>query len=119
MTWQKVFLYALCGGILFEAEAMACGCFAVTPQTPVVQAGEKILFAKEGDNIVASIQIQYSGSAGEFGWLLPLPSVPTLELGTDEIFDTLTSKTQPSYILTTNNACTGTSSSSGGGIGCG
>ena len=40
--------------------------------------------------VTAHIQIQYQGTATDFGWLLPLPSVPTLELGTDELFTQLT-----------------------------
>jgi hypothetical protein len=108
--------------LTWQAEAHACGCFTQpNVQTPVVQAGERILFAHEGGNLVAYIQIQYQGSADHFGWLVPLPSVPTLELGTDEVFTQLGNVTQPTFTLTTNNICTGVSysSSSSSGIGCG
>ena len=37
--------------------------------------------------------------AREFGWILPLPSVPKLELGSDELFVQLTNTTQPKYKL--------------------
>ena len=56
-----------------------------TTVTPVVQAGERILFAVDNGTVTAHIQIQYSGDARSFGWLLPLPSVPTLKAGTDEL----------------------------------
>lgn len=80
--------------------AHACGCFAPPdPSVPVVQAGERILFAMENGVVTAHIQIQYAGDAREFGWILPLPSIPTLELGTDELFTTLTRTTQPQYRL--------------------
>ncbi len=83
-------------------QAEACGCFTPPdPSVPIVQAGERILFAIEEGVVTAHIQIQYAGSAGEFGWLLPLPSVPTLELGTDELFAQLIQETQPKYRLTT------------------
>src|SRR5689334_19499386 len=76
--------------------AHACGCFTPPdPSVPVLQAGERILFAMENGVVTAHIQIQYAGNAAEFGWLLPLPSVPILELGTDELFTTLTNQTQP------------------------
>jgi len=82
-------------------EAAACGCFTPPdPSVPVVQAGERILFSMDNGNVTAHIQIQYQGNAAEFGWLLPLPSVPTLELGVDELFNQLTSTTQPKYRLT-------------------
>src|SRR5262249_55353583 len=43
--------------------------------------------------------IQYAGAAAEFGWLLPLPSEPILELGSDELFTSLIGVTQPKYEL--------------------
>src|SRR5688572_33406751 len=78
--------------------ADACGCFTPPdPTVPVVQAGERILFSVKEGQVTAHVQIQYAGDAAEFGWLLPLPSVPTLELGVDELFTRITSATQPSY----------------------
>ena len=99
------------------SDARACGCFAQpSTATPVVQAGERILFAHEADEVVAYIQIKYQGKADEFGWLVPLPSVPTLSLGTDELFTMLDSATQPQYQQTfTQNFCGGYG---GGGTGC-
>src|SRR5437868_6570997 len=82
--------------ILPADEARACGCFAPpTPATPVVQAGERILFAHENDEVIAYIQIQYQGAAADFGWLVPLPSVPTLTLGSDALFTMLDTQTLP------------------------
>lgn len=66
----------------------------------VVQAGERILFAVDNGTVTAHIQIQYSGSAKDFGWLLPLPSVPVVEVGTDELFAQLLGKTTPRYSVT-------------------
>ncbi len=97
----------------------ACGCFAPpSPMTPVVQAGERILFAHDGNQVTAYIQIQYQGNAADFGWLVPLPSVPTLELGTDELFTTLQRTTNPQYqISTQRDYCGGPSNYSVGGCG--
>ncbi len=95
-------------------------CFAPpSPATPVVQAGERILFSQDGNVVTAHIQIQYQGSAADFGWLVPLPSVPTLELGTDELFTALGTQTNPQYTLTTTRQFCDGSSSSSTGIGCG
>jgi hypothetical protein len=80
--------------------AHACGCFTPPdPSVPIVQSGENILFDIQDGVVTSHIQIQYSGPAEEFGWLLPLPSVPTMELGTDELFAQLISQTQPKYRL--------------------
>jgi hypothetical protein len=85
----------------FEGRAEACGCFAPPdPSVPIVQAGERIVFAMEDGNVVAHVQIQYAGKDGaDFGWLLPLPAVPVMEVGTDEIFNQLINTTQPKYRL--------------------
>ncbi len=93
------------GGALFSLggaqDAMACGCFTPPdPSVPIVQAGERIVFAMKDGTVTAHIQIQYSGNASDFGWLLPLPSLPTLTLGTDELFNQLIQATQPKYVLT-------------------
>jgi hypothetical protein len=102
------FLASLAAGALVISSAGhvrtadACGCFTPPdPSVPVVQAGERILFAMDSGKVTAHIQIQYAGDAAEFGWILPLPSVPELELGTDELFAQLTTQTQPKYRLNT------------------
>jgi hypothetical protein len=83
-------------------DAAACGCFTPPdPSVPIVQAGERILFSMDNGTVTAHIQIQYAGNAQDFGWLLPLPSVPTLQLGTDELFANLTNTTQPKYRMVT------------------
>ncbi|MEL6189412.1 MAG: DUF2330 domain-containing protein, partial [Myxococcota bacterium] len=66
---------------------------------PIVQAGERIVFAHRDGKVIAHIQIQYQGEADEFGWLLPLPSVPEMKLGTEELFTQVISATQPRYRL--------------------
>jgi hypothetical protein len=84
--------------LALPSRAHACGCF--TPPDPtvnIVQAGERIVFATSGGQVEAHIQIQYSGDAQDFGWLLPLPAQPTLELGSDELFTELSARTQPDY----------------------
>ncbi len=91
---------ALAALVARAPRAEACGCFTPPdPSVPIVQAGERIAFAMEQGKVIAHIQIQYSGAAEEFGWLLPLPTLPDpLQLGTDELFAQLISTTQPKYI---------------------
>lgn len=100
----KVVLVALPLVVAFHSSsASACGCFAqpsVTVSDAVVQAGERILFAVDNGTVTAHIQIQYSGNAQDFGWLLPLPSVPVVDVGTDELFAQLIGKTTPRYSVT-------------------
>ena len=80
--------------LAWSRPAEACGCFAPpSPAEPIVQAGERILFAVRNGVVTAHIQVQYAGDAKDFGWLLPLPSVPTLSVGTDELFTQLNTAT--------------------------
>ncbi len=82
--------------------AKACGCFTPPgPSVPIVQAGERIAFYVADGKVTSHVQIQYSGPAEEFGWLLPLPSVPDVGLSTPELFPALLQSTQPSYQTTT------------------
>lgn len=105
--------------VLAASEADACGCFAPpNPTVPVVQAGERILFAVKNGRVTAHVQVVYDGAnASEFGWLLPMPAVPTLELGSDELFVQLTTTTQPRYRLDTtfDPSCFTGSGGTGGG----
>lgn len=124
MIRRLVAVAAVVAAVAHASDAGACGCFAQgSTAQPVVQAGERILFAHEGDEVIAYIQIQYQGAADQFGWIVPLPSVPTLEVGTDELFTMLDNNTLPTYRLTrTQQFCNGGSSSSSGGsggFGCG
>lgn len=94
---------------LAPSSAEACGCFAPPdPSVPIVQAGEEIVFSyepgatpQEQGVVTAHIKIFYEGPAEEFGWLLPLPSVPDWELGVEELFVQILNTTQPRYRLNT------------------
>jgi hypothetical protein len=104
----------------YTTDATACGCFTPPdPSVPIVQAGERIAFAMADGQVTAHIQIQYQGTASDFGWLLPLPSVPTLELGTDELFAQLLATTQPKYKVNRiyDGNCSFDPSRGGGGLG--
>ena len=114
MLRRLIVTAAAAAAVAHAADARACGCFAMgNTAQPVVQAGERILFAHEGDQVIAYIQIKYQGAADQFGWIVPLPTVPTLEVGTDQLFTMLDSTTLPQYRLTTNQQfCGGGSGSS-------
>lgn len=93
--------------LLHSLPAEACGCFAPpNPTVPVVQAGERILFAVKNGRVTAHVQVRYDGAnASEFAWLLPMPSVPTLKLGSDELFGPLSRATQPSFVSVPDRQC--------------
>jgi hypothetical protein len=114
-TLSSILLTATVAVAMWSGRAEACGCFAPPdPSVPIVQAGERILFATANGKVTAHIQIQYAGEAKDFGWLLPVPSVPTLKLGTEELFTQLIATTQPRYFVQVK--ATGNCSNGGFGL---
>lgn len=94
-------LIAAAGYLVHTPEAAACGCFAPpNPSVQIVQGGERIVFAMDSGNVKAHIQIQYNGDAEEFAWLVPLPAIPEVGVGTDELFTQIINTTQPRYQVT-------------------
>ena len=79
--------------------ASACGGF-FCQTLPIDQAGEQIVFRQEGDQISAMVQIQYVGDAPDFGWVVPVPNVPTFALGNNQVFTQLELATRPQFNLT-------------------
>lgn len=105
---------------LHSLEAAACGCFAsTTVADPVIQAGERLVFATEGNKVTAYVQIKFQGEAQSFGWLVPVPAVPDVKVGTDELFEVLDETTRPQFSLTTtqNPSCRPINFSCGCGAG--
>jgi MYXO-CTERM domain-containing protein len=81
-------------------DASACGgmfCDGGPQPMPVDQTGENILFVWEGDEIEAHIQIQYTGEAAQFGWVIPLQSVPEFSVGSEPLFSALLAASVPTY----------------------
>jgi len=77
--------------------ADACGGF-FCDQVPVDQSGENVLFASENGVVTAHVQIQYVGPAEDFAWVVPLPALPTVTLGVQEVFTQLLNRTQPRFV---------------------
>ena len=78
--------------------ARACGGFFCTT-APMDQAGELILFAARDGVVTTHVQIQYSGEAADFAWVLPVPSPPEVGVSRDELFSELEFATRPVFSL--------------------
>ena len=95
-TLIAVVLFALWS---LPVQAFACGGFFCNSATPVNQAAERILFARDGDQIEMHVQITYSGPAIDFGWILPTaPDVET-EVSTNSLFTRLDQRFTPQFRL--------------------
>ena len=86
--------FALMGG----SQIFACG--GLFCQTiPVLQEEERIIFTINGDDtLTAYVQINYEGSAPNFSWVVPVPSVPEIDVAEIESFDELEMLTDPIII---------------------
>jgi MYXO-CTERM domain-containing protein len=103
--------------------AHACGgtfCDIGPRAMPVDQTGENILFVIDSSKVEAHIQIQYRGDAARFSWILPVPALPEIEVGSDPLFAKLLAGTVPTFGYSTQRDGCNTGGSTGvGGSGGG
>ncbi|MFW5877460.1 MAG: DUF2330 domain-containing protein [Myxococcota bacterium] len=82
--------------------AQACGGLFCDASSPVNQAAERIVFAKNPDGtMTAVVQIMYSGPAERFAWVLPVPGAPEVEVSSDLALQRLQVATNPTYQMNT------------------
>jgi MYXO-CTERM domain-containing protein len=116
---------ALVLGTAFAAPraADACGgtfCDSGPQAMPVDQTGENILFVMDGQNVEAHVQIQYQGVAERFAWIVPMPKVPDVSVGSQLLFGSLLQSTVPSYGFSrTFDQCSNSGNGGSGSIGFG
>ncbi len=83
--------------------ALACGgCFsppAPTIDQTVVQNAERVLFYRDATTKKSTVwvEVRYSGLAQDFGWVLPVPKVPKVGVGSTVVFDALDQKLRARY----------------------
>ncbi len=93
-------LGALATATGFSVDAAACGGLFCSAAAPVEQTAERILFAKNSDDtITAIIEIQYQGPSEKFGWLLPMPGTPKVNVSAQAALDAIDTATSPQYYL--------------------
>ena len=84
--------------LLPAPQSRACGGFFCS-NFPMNQVAENILFIQGEGTITTHVQLQYSGAASDFAWILPIPSVPELAVSHNQIFTLLQFATQPGFQL--------------------
>ncbi len=106
---------AVAVGLATTATTLACGGF-FCQLVQIDQAGEQIIFRRDGNQVTAVVLIQYAGEAENFSWILPVPGIPELSTGSDTVFAPLELATRPRFNLeTTGEPCPSPRSSVGGG----
>lgn len=68
-----------------NSPARSCGGFFCS-NLPMNQTAERILLIAADEQVTANVQIQFAGTAEDFAWVLPVPSVPVLSVSHNEIF---------------------------------
>lgn len=91
-------LLALCCMLLTPLSSLACGGLFYS-QAPVDQQAERIIFAVGRGSLTLYEQINYRGSANDFAWVLPVPSVPHVDTTTTALFHALDVQTAPRYLV--------------------
>ncbi len=103
---------ALLAATLLPARpAAACGCFS--PPVPdsiegyaVNQLAEQIIFeVVDEDTVTAHVMISYAGDPASFAWLVPVPSVPALDISETMAFGIIDQATAPDARANVNNRC--------------
>ncbi|MCO4762924.1 MAG: DUF2330 domain-containing protein [Myxococcales bacterium] len=103
--------FLLCAALVTPQHADACGgCFnTVPPAAPgqpsnglaVVQDAERVFFSHNPKSGITRVwvEVRYSGAAEDFGWVLPVPKVPTISVGTSIGLDLIDNATGARFKL--------------------
>ncbi|MBA3470266.1 MAG: DUF2330 domain-containing protein [Herpetosiphonaceae bacterium] len=103
---QLLFLLMVLVVALQPQPAAACGGLFCT-NTPVDQAVERIIFAVNQDygEITAYVQINYTGGATDFSWVVPVPSDPLVDVAETGPFSELSDLTRTRFIFPPPPSC--------------
>lgn len=97
---KRLMLMAITGllAVAFVSTVTACGGL-FCQNVPVDQQAERIIFTVNPDEtITAYVQINYTGSAPDFSWVVPVPSVPKVDVAEIDSFNELSNLTAPVFI---------------------
>jgi len=69
------------------------------------QSAERLIFAVNPGQVTLYEQIRYTGSPQDFAWVLPLPSLPTIDTAPIGLFQQLDQQTMPRFFLPQAPSC--------------
>lgn len=97
MNRCRLLLLLMAALMMISSGVSACGGL-FCQNVPVDQQAERIIFTVNGDSTISAyVQINYTGSAPDFSWVVPVPSVPQLDVAEIATFDELSSLTAPVF----------------------
>jgi hypothetical protein len=83
----------LIAGLFCATEARADGGF-VAAMDPIEEPTQTALILHLDGVQEMTLEVSYQGPARDFGWLVPLPAVPEIDAGADDLFDRLAASTR-------------------------
>lgn len=81
-------------GGLTPARADGCFVFRWDKQTDIQEPNQKAIIVHDAGREDMLLQVKFAGRVEDFGWLIPVPSLPTVERGTMQPFYELSRLTQ-------------------------
>ena len=86
-------------GLALVRPALADGCFVFrwNKKIDINEPTQKAIIVYDAGREDLLLQVKYEGSLDEFGWLIPVPSLPTVEKGSMEPFYELSQLTQEQF----------------------
>lgn len=99
---------ALCSLLSITLPSIAAASGALIPaDAPISQTGLNVIFAVDGqaNQATAYLKLDYTGTPAEFAWILPVPSIPTLDVVGASSFAELHSLTDPRVTFPAPPAC--------------
>jgi len=97
---------------LIQSALLADGCFVFRwdKKIDINEPTQKAIIFHDSGRESVLLQVKYEGPLEEFGWLIPVPSVPKVEQGSMEAFYELSRLTQMQFEWYSKMATRGTSS---------
>ncbi|HUS36228.1 MAG TPA: DUF2330 domain-containing protein, partial [Verrucomicrobiae bacterium] len=97
-NWMRTVLLVAGVQLLF-ASAFADGCFVFRwdKKTDINEPTQKAVILHHAGREDLLLQVKFEGSVDEFGWLIPVPSLPTVERGSMDAFYELSQLTQEAF----------------------
>jgi hypothetical protein len=84
--------------VVFVPSVSGCGGL-FCQNVPVNQQAERIIFTiNDNETVTAYVQINYTGDAPNFSWVVPVPDVPEVDVAEIATFDELKLLTDPVFI---------------------
>ena len=105
-TSQAVLAFLAAAALVAPASrAWACGACVSPPAasgaTFARQSAERIFFSRDPltKHSTVWVEVSFAGSPKDFGWVVPMPKVPTIGVGSRYLFDRLDQATAPRFEL--------------------